>query len=474
MPAPVISVAQMREWEQATWKTGRSEAEVINQVGRVVARRALELTRPGGIILILAGKGHNGDDARMAEPHLTDRHVHVIEAADPRVAAHELNKLLISSPDLIIDGLFGIGLNRPLSEDWTGLIDQINQSRVPVLAVDVPSGLAADTGEAFGAAVRATVTLTLAAPKRGLLDPRAVPFVGRLEVAPDIGLVSCPLSSGLSWTLPDDFKGYPPARPVDSHKGTFGHLVILAGSLGYHGAAVLATRAALRAKPGLVTLLTQQDVYAPVASQLQSAMVRPWRAASPLPDSCTAFLVGPGLADADLSAELKSEVRYLWEHAPLPVIVDASALDWLPAGATLTEAARVITPHPGEAARMLGTTTAKVQQQRSKTVSELSRRFGKSWVVLKGHQTCIGRDVGAVFINPTGNPGLAQGGTGDVLAGYVGGLLAQPTLQADPLLAIRYGVWQHGAAADRLERLKPNWTSEDLLNGLGLDNTCPS
>jgi hydroxyethylthiazole kinase-like uncharacterized protein yjeF len=468
MPVPVISVDQMREWEQATWAAGRSEAEVIGQVGRLVARRALELTRPGGTIVILAGKGHNGDDARMAQPHLTERGVCLLEVSDPASAAEGFKQRLTPRPQLIIDGLFGIGLNRRLSGDWIRLIELINQSRVPVLAVDTPSGLNADTGATFGASVHAAVTLTLGAPKRGLVQKGAWPFVGRLEVAPEIGLVPCPLSSELSWTLPEDFAGYPPNRPVDGHKGTFGHIVILAGSLGYHGAAVLAARAALRARPGLVTLLTQESVYVPVASQLQAAMVHPWRAASPLPDSCTGFLVGPGLADPNLSVEFKAEVRYLWEHSPLPVIVDASALDWLAAGQPMAGTVRVITPHPGEAARMLGTTSAKVQQQRFAAVSELSRRFGNTWVVLKGHQTLIGRDGGEMCINPSGNPGLAQGGSGDLLAGFLGGLLAQPVLQADPFQVLRYAVWQHGAEADRLGCMRPNWTIEDLLAGLGV------
>jgi len=467
MPVPVISVGQMREWEEASWKAGRSETEVIQQVGRIVARRALELTRPGDTILILAGKGHNGDDARLAQRHLADRAVGLVEVTHPGVAAEGFNQHLTPRPQLLIDGLFGTGLNRPLSADWVRLVELINQSRVPVLAVDTPSGLDAETGEPFGAAVQAAVTLTLGAPKRGLLRKGAWRFVGRLEVAPEIGLVPCPFTGELNWTLPEDFTGYPPDRPVDAHKGTFGHIVILAGSVGFHGAAVLAARGALRARPGLVTLLTQEGVYVPVASQLQAVMVHPWRVAWPLPDSCTAFLIGPGLADPNLSAEFKSEVRYLWEHSPLPVIVDASALDWLPAGKPMDGGVRVVTPHPGEAARMLGTTTARVQQDRFAAVSELSRRYGGTWVVLKGHQTLVGRDTGEVAVNPSGNPHLAQGGSGDVLAGYLGGLLAQPALQRDPFRALCYGVWQHGADADRLSRVKPNWTIGDLLADLG-------
>ena len=467
MPAPVISVAQMREWEKATWAAKRKPAQVISRVGHIVTSRAKQLTRPGDLIIILAGKGHNGDDARQAGQNLSDHEVTLLNVVDPASALKQFNSHLALRPALIVDGLFGIGLNRPLEAPWIRLIDKINQAQIPVLAIDVPSGLNADTGEPEGAAIRATVTLTLGAPKKGLLTAPAWPYVGRLEVAPDIGLIPCPLEGEAQWTLPLDFDNYPPPRPVDGHKGTFGHLAIIAGSLGYHGAAVLAARAALRAQPGLVTLFVQEKVYLPVASQLQSTMVHPWRPGNKLPDSCSAILLGPGLAAIDLPADLKNELRHLWQELPLPVIADASALDWLPAGATPAKSIRVLTPHPGEAARLLKNTTAAVQSDRAAALRKLSKQCGECWVVLKGHQTLVGRSKREVFINSSGNPFLAQGGSGDVLAGYLGGLLAQRQLQTDPTTALRYGVWQHGAAADRLSDERTNWTVENLLDALG-------
>ncbi|MBI3876117.1 MAG: NAD(P)H-hydrate dehydratase [Verrucomicrobia bacterium] len=467
MPVPVISVAQMREWEQATWAAGRAEADVIRWVGQLVARRALALTRPGDGTLLLAGKGHNGDDVREAAPHLANRQVRLLNVSDPAASLGELQTLLTQRPALVIDGLFGIGLNRALDPNWIRFVETINQSRCPVLAVDVPSGLDADTSQPQGAAVRASVTLTLGAPKHGLLALTATPFVGRLEVAPDIGLVRCPQKSELMWTLPEDFFGFPPARPVDSHKGSFGHLVIFAGSVGYHGAAVLAARAAGRAMPGLVTVFTPENVYAPVAAQLQSAMVVPWRQGARLPDSTSAILIGPGLAAGDLPGVLRAEATRHWQESPLPVVADASALDWLPVGPTRSTALRVITPHPGEAARMLRVTTAAVQSDRSAALRELSRRWGNCWVALKGHHTLVGRNAGEIFINPSGNPQLAQGGSGDALAGYLAGLLAQPLLQGDPLTTIRFGVWQHGAAADQLSAAQRSWTVEELIARLG-------
>ena len=347
MPVPVISVAQMREWEKATWAAGRTPTQVISRVGHIVTSRAKQLTRPGDLILTLAGKGHNGDDARQTGQNLSDREVTLLNLANPETALKEFNSLLSLPPVLIIDGLFGIGLNRPLEGAWVKLIDKVNRSRIPVLSIDVPSGLNADAGEPEGASIRATVTLTLGAPKKGLLKSSAWPFVGRLEVAPDIGLVPCPQEGEVQWTLPEDFDNFPPSRPVDGHKGTFGHLVGVAGSLGYHGAAVLAARGALRAQPGLITLLVQNNVYQPVASQLQSAMVRPWRSGMKPPESCSAVLFGPGLAASDLPTDLKSELRHIWRELPLPVIADASALDWIPKGATPAKSIRVMTPHPG-------------------------------------------------------------------------------------------------------------------------------
>ena len=230
---------------------------------------------------------------------------------------------------------------------------------------------------------------------------------------------------------------------------------------------MLAAHGAQRAQPGLITVYPQEKAFVPVACQLQSVMVQPWSAQTEFPGKFTALLIGPGLASQDLPDELKEMTRRIWLTSTAPVIADASALDWLPTGAIPKDAVRVITPHPGEAARLLKTTSARVQADRPAALREISRLLGNAWVVLKGHQTLIGRNEGDIFINPTGNPFLAQGGSGDTLSGYLAGLLAQPTLQADPALAIRYAVWQHGAAADLLTRTRPNWTVEDLQQILG-------
>ena len=467
MSIPVISVAQMREWEAATWAAGQTEAEVIRRVGKRVARRARKVTRAGDTILVLAGKGHNGNDARAAAREIEGRRAEVLEILLPDTDLLPLESALKEKPALIVDGLFGTGLNRPLSEAWQKIISAINASKIPVLAIDMPSGLNADTGGTFGAAIEATVTLTVGAPKTGLLAPAAWPFVGRLEVTAEVGLVPCPFATELNWTLPEDFEGFPPTRPVTGNKGSFGHTAIVAGSFGFHGAAVLAMRGAQRAQPGLITLFTQENVYYPVAAQVQAAMVNLWRPEVKLPENTSALLVGPGLAARDLPDEIRKAVRHWWRDLKFPLIVDASALDFLSAEPFQKNCIRVLTPHPGEAARLLNSTAAQVQANRQAALRELSRKYGNCWVVLKGHQTLVGRSEGNIFINSSGNAQLAQGGSGDLLAGFITGLLAQPALQTNAENALRYAVWQHGAAADKLSATRANWTVEDLAQEIG-------
>ncbi len=468
MPVPVVNTAQMRQWEEATWAAGRSQESVINCVGSHLGRRASSMTAPDEMILILAGKGHNGDDAISAAAQLTDRRVELIRITDPVSDLSLVREVLSRQPGLIVDGLFGIGLDRPLDAGWRSLIDAVNQSKYPLLAVDVPSGLKADSGHPLGSAIRADVTLTLGAPKIGLLGTNAAQYVGRLELVPDIGLVPCPLTGELVWAVASDYRGYPPRRPAGANKGTFGHLVVFAGSPGYLGASVLAARAAQRAQPGLISLYTVPPVYDATASQLQAVMVHGWTPTSRWPNNVTAMVVGPGLAAPDLPDEVKAEAVNWWREAEVPVIADASALDWLAEGRTRTEAIRVITPHPGEAARLLHTSVDTVQSDRPGALRELSRSYGGCWVVLKGRHTLIGTEEGSIRVNSSGNPYLAQGGSGDILAGYIGGLLAQPELQRDVGQALCYAVWQHGAAADHLTDIRRNWIVEELLEWLGV------
>lgn len=475
MPIPVLSVPQMRAWEDATWADGIRAGDVIARVGECIAAWLRVRLSPGARVLLVAGAGHNGDDVRATLPHLGGFHPELVEVRDPAAALPELQSALHRSPDCIIDGLFGIGLNRPLAAPWQEIVEAINASRARIVAVDVPSGLDASTGTALGAAIKADVTLTLGAPKRGLLSTQATPHVGRLEVISDIGLK--PLATvryldstpELLWATDGDFHDFPPRRPVDGNKGTFGHVVVIGGSPGYHGAAVLAARGALRAMPGLVTVLTHPDIHIPVASQLQAAMVHAWAPSTAMPRNATAIVLGPGLAAPDARARMEAEVTTLWRTSPAAVVADASALDWIADTAPSTAVStghRVVTPHPGEAARMLKCSPAEVQADRPAALRALSQRLGDCWVVLKGHQSLVGTSHGPILVNSTGNAGLAQGGAGDLLAGLLGGLLAQPALGNDPGRAIGYGIWRHGAAADRIESGNRPWTIEDLAQSL--------
>jgi NAD(P)H-hydrate epimerase len=196
-------------------------------------------------------------------------------------------------------------------------------------------------------------------------------------------------------------------------------------------------------------------------------MVNLWKPETKLFDNASAILIGPGLAAPNLPDDLKAITRRLWRDLEAPVIVDASALDWLAPHTLAKERIRVITPHPGEAARLLNATAQQVQSDRVQALREISHRFGNCWVVLKGHQTLIGRSEGEIFVNPSGNPHLAQGGSGDVLAGFIAGLLAQPALQTDIGRVLRCAVWQHGGAADKLQTTRANWVVEELPGELG-------
>jgi hydroxyethylthiazole kinase-like uncharacterized protein yjeF len=466
MPIPILTVDQMREWEEATWATGISEQSVIQQVGQKLAARILTLTRPGGAILVLAGKGHNGDDARAASEQLTGRAPATLNISDPAADLPKLQAALAQRPCLVVDGLFGIGLDRPLDAAWAALVQAVNDSGLEVLSVDVPSGLPADTGDPAGAAILASLTLSIGAPKIGLIKPAAAPFVGRLEVVTEIGLIPCYHHPDLWWTLPQDFIGFPPRRPANAHKGSMGHLSVVAGSAGYQGAAVLAARGAQRAQPGLITVITQEAVFPIVASQLQGVMVTPWNPTEM--DIGTALLAGPGLAGAGVDDILGQPLRRLWNKDGLqPMVVDATALDWLPMGMSVPHQLRVITPHPGEAARMINSNAEQVQSDRLGALRKVSARFGDCWVVLKGQHTLVGRSSGEVYVNCSGNAGMAQGGSGDLLAGYLAGLLVQPQLLADPLTTLRYAVWQHGAAADLLSATRLNWVVEELAEQIG-------
>ncbi len=472
MALPIISVSAMREWEERTWAAGIAPKAVMQQAGKAVSNRAAELVdHSNPRILFLIGKGNNGGDTRIAAGAFESESIQLLEIKDGTETLPDF-----SGVELVVDGLFGIGLNRELSDDWCELIAHLNQVtqelRIPVFAVDVPSGLDADSGLPLGAAVSADVTLTFGAPKTGLIHDCAAEFVGGLEVAADIGLHDdAPPLGELRWVEGNDFKRFIPKRVANAHKGSFGHVGIIAGSTGYHGAAVMAARAAAFSGAGKVSVFT--TAYLPVAAQLQSAMVHPWDAnVIHTLSACTAVVIGPGLAGPDVPESLRQVAINLWRESENPIVVDASALEWI-ANETIPEnAVRVVTPHPGEAARMLETTPGNIQSDRLQAMRKVSAICGGAITVLKGRHTLIGSFEGPAHVNGSGNPRLAQGGSGDVLAGYLGGWLARKDLEAAPEAICAQAVWRHGQAADDLSDLHHAWDLESFLLVLERDFDC--
>ena len=465
MPLPVISVSQMRLWEERTWASGAEPESVMRKAGHRLAREILSATTSGDFILLLAGEGNNGGDALIASEQLPDRDTLPIIIKDPCEAIEAIQHALLRRPACIIDGLFGIGLNRDLDSSWVRVIEMVNQSGRPILSVDCPSGLDADTGLVRGGSIRAQTTITFGAPKRGLVLDKAGKYVGRLNVVENIGLVEPPPESDEYWLTESDMYSMLPKRAPESHKGNYGHLAIIAGSTGYHGAAVLSARAALRARPGLVSVFTPS--YQAVAAHLQSVMVHPWG-----PDCVdalnrsSAILIGPGLVDSKVDDSLKILTLNLWKESSKPVIVDASALDWLPQNIAPSNLPRIITPHPGEAARLLSLSVTQVQESRVKSARELADLY-KATVMLKGRHTVIAQHEGPVLINSTGNPGLAQGGSGDALAGLLSAFMAQPSFHKRAIQACAYSAWRHGHSADSLDKSNTFWGMDDLIHELG-------
>ena len=432
-------------------------------------------------VLVLCGPGNNGGDGLAVARHLHARGyacrvwlavptTHLAgDAASQRsflerlgIEVHDMTDAdfeALPPADLVVDALFGTGLKRPLEGRFASLVQSVNAHAAPVVAVDLPSGLDASRGEPIGVHAIAELTVTFARPKIAhVLDPAAL-AVGSLVVV-DLGVPWADLEHDgplCNLLLGEELASWLPARRADSHKGDFGHLLLVAGSAGMSGAAVLAARAAVRAGAGLVTLAVPDGIRAEChAGCLESMTVALGPRGEPVlltshvetlldaASSRDALAVGPGLGGADAT---RSALRDLVARSRLPLVLDADGLNAF-AGRVDDLASRagdlVLTPHPGELARLLGTSSAAVQRDRLAAAREGAAR-ARAVVVLKGHQTLIAEPDGDVAINPTGNPGMATGGAGDVLTGLIGALLAQAF---EPSAAARLGVFLHGLAGD--------------------------
>jgi NAD(P)H-hydrate epimerase len=364
----------------------------------------------------------------------------------------------LAAADVIVDALLGTGLTGPGRGRIAELIESVNESGRPVISLDLPSGLGADTGALLGPTVRSGLTVTFAGYKRSLLLEPGASQAGRVVVV-DIGVPPAEVERGSATFLLEegDVRRHFPARPRDSHKGSFGHLLVVAGSVGKTGAAGLSGRAALRAGVGLCTIATavsQQPVVAgfgmePMTEPLaetpaQSIAMKARERVLELATRMDAVALGPGCS---LDPETQELIRGLVADVGRPMVVDADALSALAGHLDVLDRAagpRVLTPHPGEMARMLGATIAEVQSDRLEVAREFSRRH-RVTLALKGAGTVIAGPDGRVFINPTGNAGMAKGGSGDVLTGMVGAFLARGL---PPLAALQAGCYLHGLAGD--------------------------
>jgi len=427
----VTTVEEMRDIDAAAQKQVPVEA-LIERAGRQVARRALQMIGGayGRRVVVVAGKGHNGDDGRVAARRLAERGVRV-SVVDAAGAPDRLPPC-----DLVIDAAYGTGFRgeyrAPMAPD-----------AVPVLAVDIPSGLDGDTGEAGEEAVRADATVTFAAYKPGLLLGEGPDRAGRVEVV-DIGLDT---SSASAWLVDDsDVAALVPPRPREAHKWQTG-VGVIAGSPGMLGAAQLCSRAAMRSGAGMVRLGVPGAGPAdlPVGETVSRGLpAQDWAAeALEWTERCKAVVVGPGLGRDDATV---AAARQLIARAPVPLVVDADGLFALGGSAANglkgRSAPTVLTPHAGEFSGLAG---GPPNADRLRSVRDLAERVG-AVVLLKGSTTVVAEPEGPVLLSASGGPWLATAGTGDVLSGVIGALLARGV---DALESAGLGAHIHGAASRR-------------------------
>lgn len=490
----VTTAEQMQELDRKAIETYRIPGIVLMEnAGRGASEEILR-TFPDIMkkrVAIVSGKGNNGGDGLVIARYLMNRgvSVRVFLLTEPKALRgdaeinyfifhrmkgevipvpsskeYQKSKKEIEKADLIIDAIFGTGLDAEVRGYYREVIDHLNTLQKPIVAVDIPSGLSADTGKPLGTAIRATLTLTFGLPKIGLLISPGVEYVGTLKVI-DIGFPKRLIEEEQIQThlieKEDIYKWLSVPRRLDTHKGDYGHLLVIAGSVGKTGAAAMACEAALRMGAGLVTLAIPKSLNPIMEMKLTEVMTEPLpetqkqtlslKAYSPLLRLCEnkkAVLIGPGIGT---HPETQTLILKLIKTLNLPIILDADGLNALATQAklpSLNHPLFILTPHPGEMARLIHSTSKEVQENRI----GISRTFSTSnrvYLVLKGFRTLIATPNGDVYINPTGNPGLASGGTGDVLSGMIGGLICQGF---DPLLSLQAAVYLHGLAGDEVSK----------------------
>ena len=502
----IVTARQMQNLDKKTiMEVGIPGAVLMENAGRgtfeQIRRYFPDINRR---IIVLCGRGNNGGDGFVIARYFHNTGCDVkafLFSTEDKVAGDACTNLMafkkiggriceiidesqwecvksdVAHAALFVDAMLGTGLSSEVRGLYMRVIEDINNmSGVPTVSVDIPSGIDATTGKILGIAVKAQLTCTFGLPKRGLMLHPGLSRTGQLEII-DIGIPKKLVrEEGIKEHVLDKnyFEGVIPCRDPESHKGSYGHAFIIAGSSGKTGAAVMAARAAMRSGAGLVTLGVSQSLNPTVESMVTVEMTEP------LPDSGKGFLgpdawgkahgllsgkavlaIGPGLSDRDETAQL---VYRSIEESPIPVVADADALNAIAGNVDVLKRARaqiVLTPHPGEMARLTGKSTQDVQSSRVEIAREFSLEHNVI-VVLKGAGTVIAEPGGQIFINTTGNPGMASGGMGDVLTGIISGLIAQGIT---PLLAAQFSVFLHGLIGDLIaeERAEIGILATDII-----------
>ncbi len=485
----LVTAAQMRELEQAAVAAGVSLDELMEQAGLAVAQEAwLTLgVVAGRRVLVLIGPGNNGGDGLVAARHLAEWEADIVvylTSARPSPDPHldrlrEMNVPTFAAADddefaslqqaldgaeMIIDAILGIGRSRPIEGALAQVLRRVQaaaERRTPptIVAVDLPTGVDADSGSADALAITADMTVTFGLAKVGLYTLPGSTHAGRVQVV-DIGIPK-DAERAVATELIDtpSVRARVPARSASGNKGTFGRVLVVAGSRNYVGAARFAAEACYRAGAGLVTIACPERVQQSIAASLPEATWLPYAGDDLSPEAVPAIvtalatfdvlLIGPGLGQADGTA---AAVTTIVREAPdrvRAIVIDADALNALaktPGWHRGVARPAILTPHPGEMSRLLGTTVEDVQRDRLNVATKTAAEWGQI-VVLKGAHTVIAAPDGRAAISPHANPLLATAGTGDVLAGTIAGLLAQG---AEPFDAATCGVYVHGLAAEEL------------------------
>lgn len=496
-----LTAVEMRAVDAASAEHGMPGSVLMENAGEALARAALAEAGEGGRFFVLCGMGNNGGDGLVAARKLAGlgravfcelmgegaalkgdalRNYEALVACGHTPSA--LHPELTAGPgDVVIDALLGTGLSRAPEGRIAEAVGRISVWRAAgarVVSADLPSGLDSDTGAARAPCVTADLTLAFGYAKRGEVIEPGAGRCGRLEIV-DIGIPRAAervLHEKPTFMLEEsDVRGRLPKRAADSHKGTYGHVLIVGGSWGKTGAAALAGLGALRGGAGLVTIATRPEALVPVMQHAPELMGvelindgplghRDLNALLDAAEGKSAVVFGPGIERDEDTTKL---LGTFLEELSCPCVLDADGLNALAGHLDLIQRAKgelILTPHPGEMSRLVGLSTAEVQGNRV----ELARSFARDHqvvLVLKGARTLIARHDGTVFVNTTGNPGMATGGTGDVLAGLLGALVAQGLSTEDAAIV---GAWVHGVAGDlaRERRGELGLIASDLFEGL--------